>query len=168
MSIQDEINRINQNVANTYSALSDMGATLPETQNSDNMASAVRTIPQSGGNSAPAENEIAYIYGTFEMGNMSYSTSITYAEIEAMLANNKYVVAKSTVTMGGTPTNTVWFPLTAFDTITGIAVFEGNMQANLSALNPALGLVLLAITVEIWKNGEIVAQLRVVSTTDLN
>lgn len=49
MSIQDEINRINQNIANTYSALGDMGATLPQTQNSANMASAVKTIPQSGG-----------------------------------------------------------------------------------------------------------------------
>lgn len=60
MSIQDEINRINQNVANTYSALSDMGATLPETQNSDNMASAVRTIPQSSG-SMPVESDSVFI-----------------------------------------------------------------------------------------------------------
>lgn len=53
MSIQDEINRINQNIANTYSALGDMGATLPQTQNSANMASAVRTLPQSGGGDNP-------------------------------------------------------------------------------------------------------------------
>ena len=49
MSVQDEINRINQNIANTYSAMGDMGATLPQEQNSANMASTVRTIPQSGG-----------------------------------------------------------------------------------------------------------------------
>lgn len=62
MSIQDEINRINQNVANTYSALSDMGATMPETQNSDNMASTVRTIPQSGGDGTiPTESDSVFI-----------------------------------------------------------------------------------------------------------
>ena len=44
MSIQDEINRINQNVSNTYSALSDMGATMPETQNSDNLSQTVSTL----------------------------------------------------------------------------------------------------------------------------
>ena len=55
MSIQNEINRINQNIANAYSAMGNMGATLPETQNSDNMANTVRTIPQSsdGGSSVP-------------------------------------------------------------------------------------------------------------------
>ncbi len=49
MSVQEEINRINQNIANTYSALEEMGATLPQEQNSANMANAVRTIPQGGG-----------------------------------------------------------------------------------------------------------------------
>ena len=46
MSIQDEIIRINQNVADTYSALGDMGATLPEEQNTNNMANTVRTLSQ--------------------------------------------------------------------------------------------------------------------------
>lgn len=49
MSIQEEINRIEQNVANTYTALNEMGATMPEKQNSDNLASTARTVPQGGG-----------------------------------------------------------------------------------------------------------------------
>jgi hypothetical protein len=51
MSVQSEIDRINGNVANTYSALSEMGATMPEQQNSDNLAGTVRTVPVGGGSS---------------------------------------------------------------------------------------------------------------------
>lgn len=49
MSVQSEIDRITENVANTYSALSEMGATMPEQQNSNNMASTVLTVPRGGG-----------------------------------------------------------------------------------------------------------------------
>ena len=49
MSIQSEIDRINDNVASTYTALSEMGATMPETQNSDNLPGTVRTVPTGGG-----------------------------------------------------------------------------------------------------------------------
>lgn len=46
MSIQSEIDRIKNNVIGVYSAVSDMGGTLPDEQNSDNLAGAVRSIPQ--------------------------------------------------------------------------------------------------------------------------
>lgn len=48
MSIQSEIDSINGNVASTYTALSEMGATMPEQQNSDNLPGTVRTVPQGG------------------------------------------------------------------------------------------------------------------------
>lgn len=38
MSVQGEIDRINQNVANTYAVLSALGADMPTEQNSDNLA----------------------------------------------------------------------------------------------------------------------------------
>lgn len=41
MSIQSEIDRIEQNIANAYSTLSARGATLPAEQNSENLASAI-------------------------------------------------------------------------------------------------------------------------------
>jgi len=47
MSIQSEIARINNNVAQTYSALEEKGASMPETQNSDNLAKTARSV--SGG-----------------------------------------------------------------------------------------------------------------------
>ena len=49
MSVQSEIDRINGNVASTYTALSEMGATMPAQQNSDNLPGTVRTVPQGGG-----------------------------------------------------------------------------------------------------------------------
>lgn len=49
MSVQSEIDRINGNVASTYTALSEMGAIMPETQNSDNLPETVRTVPTGGG-----------------------------------------------------------------------------------------------------------------------
>ena len=48
MSVQSQIDRINENVANTYSALNEMGATMPEQQNSNNMAATVLTVPRGG------------------------------------------------------------------------------------------------------------------------
>lgn len=49
MSVQSEIDRINENVANTYTALSEMGATMPQQRNSNNLPGTVLTVPQGGG-----------------------------------------------------------------------------------------------------------------------
>lgn len=46
MSIQSEIDRIKNNVTGTYSAISEMGGTIPSEQNSNNLAGAVKSIPQ--------------------------------------------------------------------------------------------------------------------------
>ena len=55
MSIKTQIERISQNVSNTYSALEEMGATMPEEQNSSNMAATVLTVPRGGGVSVQAD-----------------------------------------------------------------------------------------------------------------
>lgn len=44
MSVQSEINRINQNVADTYSVLAGFGATAPAAYNSDNLARTAESI----------------------------------------------------------------------------------------------------------------------------
>lgn len=46
MSVQTEIDRINGNLADAYSLLESMGATMPENQNSANLASTIQTVPQ--------------------------------------------------------------------------------------------------------------------------
>lgn len=44
MSVQSEIDRINSNITSVYSVLSDIGATLPDEQNSDNLPGTVSSI----------------------------------------------------------------------------------------------------------------------------
>lgn len=44
MSVQSQIDRINQNVANTYAVLEGYGATMPTEQNSDNLAATAATV----------------------------------------------------------------------------------------------------------------------------
>lgn len=44
MSVQSEINRINENVANTYSTLEEAGATMPQTRNSNNLPGTAASI----------------------------------------------------------------------------------------------------------------------------
>ena len=50
MSIQSEIQRIEDNVAAAFSAAADKGGTLPEELNSGGLPEAVRSIPSGGGN----------------------------------------------------------------------------------------------------------------------
>lgn len=49
MSIQSEIDRINDNISDAYSMIDEMGGTLPTAQNSANLASAIGSIPSGGG-----------------------------------------------------------------------------------------------------------------------
>lgn len=49
MSVADQINRIKTNIASTYTAAQAKGATMPQTQNSDNLAACVQSITTGGG-----------------------------------------------------------------------------------------------------------------------
>lgn len=49
MTIASEITRINNNIAAAYTAASGKGATLPATENSDNLATCIGSIPSGGG-----------------------------------------------------------------------------------------------------------------------
>lgn len=64
MSVQTEINRINENVAASYAAAEELGADLPAEQNSDNLAGTIRTIPKS--DSLPSYYD-DYLAGKIEM-----------------------------------------------------------------------------------------------------
>lgn len=52
MSIASEITRINTNIAAAYSACDNKGATMPQTQNSANLANTIGSISSGGGTSA--------------------------------------------------------------------------------------------------------------------
>lgn len=93
MSIQDEINRINQNIANTYSAMGEMGATLPANQNSDNLANTVRSVPQGG--TSGGENKIFRVAATAiptsqTGGNMTVE-NCSFAQIREAYDNGYYI-----------------------------------------------------------------------------
>lgn len=90
MSIQDEINRLNQNVSNAYSALEDMGATLPTEQNSANIASAIRSIPQSGGGGGTLIVTATASFISETMGTVE-GISHTFAEIKEAYNNNRCI-----------------------------------------------------------------------------
>lgn len=45
MTIESEINRIKQNIADCYTTLTAKGATIPATENVANLAACIRTIP---------------------------------------------------------------------------------------------------------------------------
>lgn len=54
MSVASEIQRIKTNIANAYDALENMGAEMPATENSDNLAATIATV--SGGDIVTATN----------------------------------------------------------------------------------------------------------------
>ena len=49
MTIASEITKLNTNLTNSYSAVSNKGGTLPQAQNFDNLATAISSIPSGGG-----------------------------------------------------------------------------------------------------------------------
>ena len=62
MSIASEITRINNNIANAYTAINSKGGTLPQTQNSANLATAINSISGGGGGSIQVINGIIEQY----------------------------------------------------------------------------------------------------------
>ena len=60
MTIASEITRIQNNIAGAYTALSAKGATLPETQNSANLATTVASVPEGSGETVTATNSSSY------------------------------------------------------------------------------------------------------------
>ena len=51
MTISDELTKLNTNLANSYTAISDKGGTIPASQNFDNLATAIDSIPSGSSDS---------------------------------------------------------------------------------------------------------------------
>lgn len=91
MSISSEIDRIGSNVTSAFSAVSQMGGTVPSGANSDNLAASIRSIPQSGGGFAPtviscalndgdATQEDSSITWSVQLTTGSYTSAVSAAE----------------------------------------------------------------------------------------
>lgn len=83
MTIASEITRIQTNIANAYTAASGKGATIPATENSDNLATCIASIPSGGGSGKyqllervkdDNNNEIGTVSGFFtDANNVEYA-----------------------------------------------------------------------------------------------
>ena len=94
MSVADQINRIKTNIANTYTAAQAKGATMPQTQNSDNLAACVQSITTGGGGGdtqfgLTAEQMLGTLDGE---GNLTYPTlpSITFTGLKKIPSSAFY------------------------------------------------------------------------------
>lgn len=100
MSIQSEINRINSNIADTYTALGERGATMPSVQNSDNLAETVGTIPTE----EPVTLTGTALPGQVLSGKTFYNTSTT--PVTGTMPNNG-AVSKSITPSTASQTYTI-------------------------------------------------------------
>ena len=69
MSVADQINRIKTNIANTYTAAQAKGATMPQTQNSENLAACVQSITTGGGGATWSDPHQVDSAGRLTLGN---------------------------------------------------------------------------------------------------
>ena len=94
MSVADQINRIKTNIANTYTAAQAKGATMPQTQNSDNLAACVQSITTGGGGGGTQFGLTAeQMLGTLDgEGNLTLPTlpSITFTGLKSVPINSFY------------------------------------------------------------------------------
>lgn len=72
MSVQSQINRIKSNIEDAYDALAAKGATMPQTQNSDNLAQTAQSIN--------LESEHKYITKTLSASSWSEQSEGIYMQ----------------------------------------------------------------------------------------
>lgn len=140
MSVQSEIDRINGNVASTYSALSELGATMPEQRNSDNLPATARTVPAGGADWNAAEGEPGHVLNRTHWSEMGYGfllpeTTVNFSGGQGILEKpvlDVQIGSEYTVTWNGTEYKTVAQRLTnapaGFEMINGMPAL-GNFAA---------------------------------------
>jgi len=82
MSVASEINRIKSNIADAYTEAEAKGATMPATENSDNLADTIATI-SGGGIPVDEESQIPLYFGVSTNGfvlssNPADETPVTF------------------------------------------------------------------------------------------
>jgi hypothetical protein len=82
MSVQSEIDRINQNVSDTYSVLDEFGADMPETRNTANMSSTAASIKAVLYNKEQilTEEEKALVRSNIGIGDAKSKITVTLLE----------------------------------------------------------------------------------------
>ena len=93
MSVASEITRINNNIASAYTAVNNKGGTLPQTQNSANLATAINSI--STGSSANLETKTITSNGTYNASSDSLDgySSVTVNVPTTTITDARYLFA---------------------------------------------------------------------------
>lgn len=93
MSIQSEIDRINNAKVEIAKAISGKGVEVEEGASIEDMSALIRSIPQEGGESV---EKLEVIDGTLDVATMSVSSiSHTHAQIKELINNGKTVVFRA-------------------------------------------------------------------------
>lgn len=81
MTIASEITRIEGNISAAYTAADAKGATMPATENSDNLATCIATIPSGGGSGVGIPREVVNGVYQFPLSNFTYSLPSNITDI---------------------------------------------------------------------------------------
>ena len=137
MSVQSEIDRINGNVASTYSALEEMGATMPEQQNSNNMAATVMTVPRGGTQVQTDWNQKDETAADFLRNKPFGETTTIFADEQTVvfedgmgfiiLNESADIGSNVTVMWDGVPYNCVAFELNGMPAVGEIGYIDGEV-----------------------------------------
>lgn len=96
MSVESEILRIQHNIANTYAMVSEKGGKVPLQPTSDNLATAVNSIPQTLGEVYSTEETRI---GTWVDGKPLYRMAVSIISPPTALTNKVYPLEASVGTM---------------------------------------------------------------------
>ena len=136
MSIQNQINRINDRVSESYAAAQSKGATMPSVQNSDNLPNTISTIPQGGGGGGLAITEVS---------DVTQGINVTYVR-----QNN--IVFATVVSTWGWGVGPFWTTIPSgwratYPASSGVAAMDYNMgissAANLTASGSIMELYMI-------------------------
>lgn len=158
MSIQSEIDRINNAKAEIASAIESKGVPVAEGTSIEDLPALVRNIPQEGGESV---NEIFWVTydvdpNTFSISNLSH----TYDEIMQVALEGKMVKGK--VHLGGLDTEFVLTDLVTVGGYSGKLIFAVFLRTAIQNQT-----VCLYFNVKIYPNNHIENDIMIVNTTDL-
>lgn len=94
MSISSAIATKQQQVADSYTAVSDKGGTLPQTQNLTNLATAISSIPSGGGTSSKYGINLDNLIGDIDSnGNLTTATEATHISFDGVQGLENYALA---------------------------------------------------------------------------
>lgn len=117
MSIASEIQRIKGNIEDAYTECENKGATLPQNQNSDNLATTIASI--SGGGGADLDNYFNRTIDTASTSSLSWLQSKLVKRIPTLTINND--ITKLNYSFSRIPFFSIYFDGVDFSNITSIA-----------------------------------------------